>query len=138
MTADKLTKGLFAALSVLLLLVLGIAIWLLITEREPAAVAVVEPMMAAEEPTTEATAPASPLPPAIVIELPKKRVRWQTYANHRKGAHMFDHLLLTMVIGIAFGGQRKAFWPFLGRGWRKRRQKPKAAPKQSQATAPTK
>ncbi len=51
---------------------------------------------------------------------------------------MFDHLLLTIVIGIVFIGQLKAFWPYLGNSRRKQRQKSKAVKKQSQATAPTK
>jgi len=51
---------------------------------------------------------------------------------------MFDHLLLTIVIGIVFVGQLKAFWPFLDKGRRKQRKKSKATPKQSQTTAPTK
>ncbi len=51
---------------------------------------------------------------------------------------MFNHLLLTIVIGIVFIGQLKAFLPFLGRGWRKRQKKSKPAKKQSQPTSPTK
>lgn len=51
---------------------------------------------------------------------------------------MFDHLLLTIVIGIVLIGQLKALWPFLGRGWRRQRKKPKSTTKQSQTTAPTK
>lgn len=51
---------------------------------------------------------------------------------------MFNHPLLTIVIGIVFVGQLKAFWPFLDKGRFKRRKKPKAAPKQSQTSTPTK
>ena len=51
---------------------------------------------------------------------------------------MIDHLLLTIVIGIVFVGQLKAFWSFLGSGRRKGRKKSKATKKQSQTTAPTK
>lgn len=51
---------------------------------------------------------------------------------------MFDHLLLTIVIGIVFIGQLKAFLPFLGRGRRKRQKKSKSAKKQGQITSPTK
>lgn len=49
---------------------------------------------------------------------------------------MFDHLLLTIVIGIVLVGQLEAFRLLLGRG--RRRQPPKAARKESQTTAPTK
>ncbi|MCA9924457.1 MAG: hypothetical protein KC421_18905 [Anaerolineales bacterium] len=73
MSADKLTKGLFALLAVVLLGVLGTAVFLLITERESAAdePAAAEPAAAvAAEPTTAAAAPASPLPPAVVVQLP--------------------------------------------------------------------
>lgn len=51
---------------------------------------------------------------------------------------MFDHLLLTIVIGIVFIGQLKACWPLLSRGQRKRGKKSKTVQKQSPTSAPTK
>ncbi|MCP4419601.1 MAG: hypothetical protein GY805_23560 [Chloroflexi bacterium] len=51
---------------------------------------------------------------------------------------MFDHLLLTIVIGIVLAGQLEVFWLSLGRGHRGQPKKTKAVKEQSQTTAPTK
>ncbi len=45
---------------------------------------------------------------------------------------MFNHLLLTIVIGIMFIGQLNALVPFLGRGWLKRKKTTRPVPKQKQ------
>ncbi len=51
---------------------------------------------------------------------------------------MFNHLLVTIVIGIVFIGQLTLFWSFSGKEQRKRQKKTKPAKKQSQTTSPTK
>ncbi len=51
---------------------------------------------------------------------------------------MFEHLLLTIVIGIVFIGQLKEILPFLCKGESRQRKEIKVCTKQSQTTMPTK